>query len=61
MQKVIRLKEVNRITQLIRTVREHLNSNINNNSYQTIGGGTSSSADPRTEKTKALFEMFHLT
>jgi hypothetical protein len=55
MIKLIRLKEINRQGQRIRTVREPLNSN--NNSYQTMGA---LALDPKTAKTKELFQMFNL-
>jgi|RhiMetdeSRZDD1v2_1073273.scaffolds.fasta_scaffold149454_2 hypothetical protein len=54
MQKPIRLKEVNRFGQRVRSIKEHLN----NNQTQIIGA---SALDPKTAKIKALVDMFHLS
>jgi hypothetical protein len=53
MQKPIRLKEINRVGQRIRTVR---NLQSNNNSYQPTGA--SAVLDPKTKAVKELFQMF---
>jgi hypothetical protein len=50
----IRLKELRRQQERIRTLKEHLNSQP-----QTIGG-SAFNMDPKTAKVKELFEMFGL-
>jgi hypothetical protein len=61
MQKPIRLKEVNRMADRIKIVREQLINN-NNNSYQRMGASSfnASVLDPKTAKIKDLFQMFGL-
>jgi hypothetical protein len=59
MQKPIRLKDVYRHGQRVRSIKEHLNNN--NNQNRIIIGGSASVLDPKTAKVKELFEMFGLT
>jgi hypothetical protein len=64
MIKPIRLKKVNQVAQQIRNIRnirEQLNINNNNTSYQPTGASSSAGLDARTLKVKSLFEMFGLT
>jgi hypothetical protein len=51
MIKPIRLKEINRLGQRTRIIREHLNE-------QQPMGASSAALDPKTAKVKGLFEMF---
>jgi hypothetical protein len=50
MQKPIRLKQINRMGQRVRIIREDLN---NNQQYQPTGA-SSAALDPKTAKTKEL-------
>jgi len=52
MRKPIRLKEINRFGQRVRSIKEHLNE------QQPIGA--SAALDPKTAKIKELFNMFEL-
>jgi hypothetical protein len=64
MKKPIKLKEIYEYGQRVRRIRERLNNLDNSYQNQTIVGASSSASninmEPRTGKTKALFEMFGL-
>jgi hypothetical protein len=62
MRKPIRLKEISRIRDQIKIVREHLNQNESNSNSgarvnQPMIGASTTALDPKI-KVKGLFEMF---